>query len=227
MAVSTSQDFNLDIDFIIQEAFERLGGAPITGEEAASARRTLNLILADWQNKGVLLWTTELKTQTLVSTTATYDLGTSVTDILQAVIRRTVNSVSTDIEMTRITKEAFQQIPNKATKGKPIQYAIHRKREQPSIVVWPFPENSTDEVRMWAVRRFFNFDNSSDDPDVPYRFLPPLCAGLAYHMSMKRTGIPPTTIQLLKQEYDVSFGAAMEEDRQRADLFIKPRIRVY
>tara|TARA_R110002020_G_scaffold382218_2_gene593028 strand:+ start:581 stop:1267 length:687 start_codon:yes stop_codon:yes gene_type:complete len=227
MAVSTAQDFNLDIDQIIFDAFEHLGGPPITGEEAKSARRTLNMILADWQNRGILLWTTELDVTALVSTTATYVLSSVYSDVLQVVIRSSTGGTDTDLEISRIPMEKYQQIPTKSTQGRPVQYAVHRQRSNLEINFWPTPDQSDKySARLWSIRRFFNFDNSSDDPDVPYRFLPCLVTGLAYYMAIKRPNVSMDRVAVLKTEYDAQLLNAMEEDRQRSDLEMKPRLRV-
>ena len=224
MAVSTLQDFNLDIDQIIFDAFERIGGPPITGEEAQSARRTLNLILSDWQNRGILLWTTELTVTTLVTTTGTYELSSNIVDVLQTVIRTSTGSNQTDLEINRIPIEEYQQIPNKSTKGRPVQYSVHRKRDNVDVHVWPKPDKSNYSARLWVVRRFFNFDNSVDDADVPYRFLPCLITGLAYQMGIKRPGVTIDRVNLLKAQYEQELANALEEDRQRSDFEIKPRL---
>tara|TARA_R100000963_G_scaffold10220_1_gene7326 strand:+ start:451 stop:1134 length:684 start_codon:yes stop_codon:yes gene_type:complete len=224
MAVSTLQDFNLDIDQIIFDAFERIGGPPITGEEAQSARRTLNLILSDWQNRGILLWTTELTVTTLVTTTGTYELSSNIVDVLQTVIRTSTGSNQTDLEINRIPIEEYQQIPNKSTKGRPVQYSVHRQRDNVSLYVWPKPNATNYKARLWVARRFFNFENSTDTPDVPYRFLPCLITGLAYHMGMKRPGVSIDRVGILKGQYDQELNNALEEDRQRSDLEIKPRL---
>jgi hypothetical protein len=221
MAVSTSQSFNLDIDEIISEAYEHLGGPPFVGNDGITARRSLNLILSDWQNRGILLWTTGFTNQTLVSGTEQYELADTVMAVTEAVSRRD----STDISMTRISAEEYLQIPDKTVTGRAIQFATIKGRDNITLFVWPTPENSTDIIRMHTVRRFFDFDESIEDADVPYRFLPALSMGLAYYLGFKRMGISGERVAALKVEYEALLNNAMAEDKERAALLIKPSLR--
>jgi len=221
MAVSTSQDFNLDIDEIISEAYEHLGGPPFVGNDGITARRSLNLLLSDWQNRGILLWTTEFINLSLVQGTATYSLPSTTMAVTEAVSRRGTN----DIQMTRISAEEYLKVPDKTTQGRCLQYATMKGRDAVSVLVWPAPENSTDLIRMHSVRRFYDFEQSIDDADVPYRYLPCLTMGLAYYLGFKRMGIPATRVAALKAEYELLLSNAMAEDRERAAMLIKPSIR--
>jgi len=221
MAVSSSQNFNLDIDEIIAEAYEHLGGPPFVGNDGITARRSLNLLLSDWQNRGILLWTTGFTNQALVSGTEQYELSDTIMAVTEAVSRRS----SVDISMTRISSEEYLQIPDKTVTGRAIQFATIKGRDNITLFVWPTPENSTDIIRMHTVRRFFNFDKSVDDADVPYRFLPALSMGLAYYVGFKRMGITAERMLALKTEYENLLSNAMAEDRERAALLIKPSLR--
>lgn len=221
MTVSTSQDFNLDIDEIISEAYEHLGGPPFVGNDGITARRSLNLLLSDWQNRGILLWTTEFTDLSLVQGTSTYLLPSTIVAVTEAVSRRGTN----DIQMNRVTAEEYLKIPDKTTQARCLQYSTMKGRDNLSFIVWPNPENSTDTVRMYSIRRFFDFENSTDTPDVPYRYLPSLTMGLAYYLGFKRMGIPATRVAALKIEYETLLSNAMAEDRERAAMLIKPSIR--
>jgi hypothetical protein len=223
MAVSTTTDFNLDIDEIIQDAFEHLGGPANTGQDSRTARRSLNLLLTDWSNRGILLWKTDFTNQTMTQGTANYSLSEDVVAVTEAIIRRD----NQDIEMDRISMEEYLKIPDKTTTGRPIQFATHRQRDNVDIYVWPTPENSTDIVRMWTVNRTNDFNNSSDNADVPYRFLPCLVSGLAYYLSLKRPGISAQRSQILKNHYEEQLLQAMEEDRERVSFRAVPRLRRY
>ena len=221
MSVSTTTDFNLDIDEIIQDAFEHLGGPANTGQDSRTARRSLNLLLTDWSNRGILLWKTGFTNQTMTDGTASYSLAEDVVAVTEAIIRRD----NQDIEMDRISMEEYLKIPDKTTTGRPIQFATHRQRANVDIYVWPTPENSTDIVRMWTVNRTNDFNNSSDNADVPYRFLPCLVSGLAYYLSLKRPGISAQRSQILKNHYEEQLLQAMEEDRERVSFRAVPRLR--
>ena len=186
MAVSGTYDFNLDIDEVIQEAMEMIGGEDTLGHEPASARRSINLMLRDWQNRGILLWTTSVSSLTVTASTTSYDLSSSTIDALEVVLNRD----NTDIKLERITPEEFLLIPNKTQTGRSSQYSIRRGRDNPVMSVWPIPENSTDVLKVEVFSELTDVNKSADqNADVPKRFLPCLTAGLSYYMSMKRFGV--------------------------------------
>jgi len=222
MATSGTYNFNLDIDEVIQEATEMIGGEQTLGHTPKSARRSINLILNDWQNRGILLWKTYTTAITVSTSVTTYDLSSSSTDALQINLRRD----STDIELQRISFEEYLNVPNKTQTGRPTQFTVKRNLDNPIIYVWPLPENSTDILQIEAIRQVEDVNKSADqNADAPVRFLPALTCGLAYYLAMKRTGIPMDRIAMLKANYDEKLAFAMEEDRERASLFIKPKYR--
>ena len=224
MAVSGTYNFNLDIDEVIQEAMEMIGGEDTLGHEPASARRSINLMLRDWQNRGILLWTTSTTAVTVAASTTTYDLASSTINALEVVISRD----NTDVKLTRITPEEYMIIPAKTQTGKPNQYSIRRKRDNPVMSVWPIPDNSTDILKIEIVKEVEDTNKSADqNADVPKRFLPALTCGLAYYMSMKRPLVADTKIAMLKTNYEEKLGRAMEEDRERASIYLLPRLTFY
>ena len=223
MAVSGTYDFNLDIDEVIQEAMEMIGGEDTLGHEPASARRSINLMLKDWQNRGVLLWTTSVSSVTVSASTTAYDLSSSTIDALEVVLNRD----DTDIQLNRISPEEYLLIPNKTQTGRPMQYSIRRGRDNPVMSVWPIPENSTDVLKMEIFSELQDINKSAiQNADLPKRFLPPLTCGLSYYMSMKRPGVEAGRIQMLKGNYEEKLARAMEEDRERASMRIVPKLRV-
>ena len=222
MAVSGTYDFNLDIDEVIQEATEMIGGEDTLGHEPASARRSINLMLKDWQNRGVLLWSTSVSSVTVAASTATYSLASSTIDALEVVLNRD----STDIQLQRITPEQYLLIPNKTQTGRPSQYSIRRERDNPVMSVWPIPDNSTDVLKIEIISELQDVNKSAiQNADLPKRFLPCLTCGLAYYMSMKRPLVPENRIMMLKANYEELLMRAMEEDRERASMFIRPKLR--
>jgi hypothetical protein len=223
MARSGTYNFNLDIDEVIQDATEMIGGEETLGHTPKSARRSINLMLNDWQNRGVLLWTTFTTTVTVSISTTTYDLADSVTDALE--VTYAVNTSSSDLELQRISFEEYALIPNKSQTGRPSQYTIKRNVDNPTIHLYPIPDNSTGILKIEGIRQLEDVNKSADqNADVPIRFLPPLTCGLAYYLSMKRPGIPPDRIQMLKMNYEELLLRAMEEDRERASIYFKPKI---
>ena len=222
MAVSGTYDFNLDIDQVIQEAMEMIGGEETLGHEPASARRSINLMLKDWQNRGVLLWTTETTAVTVTSSVGAYSLSSSTIDALEVVLNRD----STDIQLSRISPEEYLIIPNKTQTGRPSQYSIRRGRDNPVLSVWPIPENSTDIMKIERISALQDVDKSAEqNADMPTRFLPALTCGLSYYMSMKRPGVEASRIQMLKTNYEELLARAFQEDRERATMRVVPRLR--
>ena len=221
MAVSGTYNFNLDIDEVIQEAMEMIGGENTLGHEPASARRSINLMLKDWQNRGILLWSTSVSSVTVAASVTAYSLHASTVDALEVVLGRD----DTDIQLTRISPEEYLLIPNKTQTGRPMQYSIRRGIANPTMSLWPIPENSTDILKMEVISELQDVDKSAEqNADLPKRFLPPLTCGLAYYMSMKRPGVEGQRIQMLKANYEELFSRALEEDRERASLRIIPRL---
>tara|TARA_R110000751_G_scaffold298190_1_gene408061 strand:+ start:30 stop:704 length:675 start_codon:yes stop_codon:yes gene_type:complete len=221
MAVSGTYNFNLDIDEVIQEAMEMIGGENTLGHEPASARRSINLMLKDWQNRGILLWSTSVSSVTVAASVTAYSLDSSTVDALEVVLSRD----NTDIQLTRISPEEYLIIPNKTQTGRPMQFSIRRGISNPTMSLWPIPENSTDILKMEVISELQDVDKSAgQNADMPKRFLPPLTCGLAYYMSMKRPGVEGQRIQMLKMNYEELFSRAMLEDRERASMYIVPKL---
>ena len=222
MAVSGTYNFNLDIDEVIQEAIEMIGGEQTLGHEPASARRSINLMLKDWQNMGVLLWSTSVSSVTVVASTTAYSLDSSTIDALEVVLNRD----DTDLQLTRITPEEYLLIPNKKQTGRPSQYSLRRGVDNPTLSVWPLPDNSTDVLKMEIVSELQDVDKSAiQNADVHKSFLPCLTCGLAYNMAMKRPGIDMPRIQMLKSNYEEKLSRALLANRETAVMKVTPKLR--
>ena len=214
MTTSGSTDFDLNAAEIIEEAYERCGLEVRTGYDARTARRSMNLMLADWANRGVNLWTVRQQTTTLTAGTATITLNSNVVSVLEAVIRRD----NTDYDLELISRGDYLSIPTKTTSGRPSQFFFNRL-VAPEITLWPEPDNSTDQIIFYYLERMDDFDNLTNTADMPFRFLPSLVAGLAYYLSVKRA---PDRIQLLKALYEEEFDRALSEDQERTGLTLVP-----
>ena len=223
MATSGSRDFQPNVAEWIEEAYERCGLEMRTAYDARTARRSLNILFADWANRGLNQWTISNVSQTLTEGTDSYNLNDYVVDVLDVVLRRTENSVTTDYQMNQIGRSEYWNIPNKATKARPTQYFLD-KQETPKIYVWPAPENSTDIIKMNQILRIEDADASVNDVQVPFRFYPCLVAGLAYYISQKRA---PERMEALKAMYEDEFARALAQDESRASLMVKPNMRSY
>ena len=223
MATSGTYNFNMDIDEVIQEATEMIGGEQTLGHEPKSARRSINLLLQDWQNRGVMLWTANTSAVTLTTSVTTFTLASATIDVLEAVHNRD----DRDIQLERISMQEYLKIPNKGQTGRTTQYAVRHERGNPSVHLWPIPENSTDQIKLELVSYMQDVDKSAvQNADISRRFLPCLTAGLAYYMSMKRPGVEAGRISMIKQEYEERLQRAMDEDRERVSIFLKPRVMV-
>jgi hypothetical protein len=216
MTVSGSRDFNLDVGEIIEEAYERCGLEVRTGYDARTARRSLNLMFADWANRGLNLWTVKQGTITLTAGQAQETLTADVVDILEVTLRRN----GTDYEVERISRGEYATLPNKTTQGRPSQFYFDRQID-PVINLWSVPENSTDQLIYYYVRRIDDADTLVNTTDMPFRFYPCMVAGLAYYMAMKRA---PERVQLLKSVYEEEFQRAADEDEGRTPLKLQPSL---
>ena len=225
MATSGTATFNLDLNNLVEEAFERCGAELRTGYDLRTARRSLNLLTIEWANRGINLWTIEQGTVALTSGTINYNLPADTIDLLDHVIRTGSGANQQDINITRISNSTYATIPNKNATGRPIQVWIDRQASQPQINVWPAPDNDSYTFTYWRLRRIEDAGNGVTTQDIPFRFLPCMVAGLAYYLSLK---IPGATdrIQMLKMEYEEQFKLAADEDREKADFRIAPR-RMY
>ncbi len=221
MAVSGTYNFNLDIDEVIQEAMEMIGGEDTLGHEPASARRSINIMLKDWQNRGILLWSTGVSSLTVTASTTAYDLSSTTIDALEVVLNRD----STDLQLQRVSPEEYLLIPNKTHTGRPSQYSIRRGRDNPTLSLWPIPDNSTDILKIETISELQDVNKSAEqNADLPKRFFPCLTAGLSYYMSMKRAGVPAERISMLKVNYEETLARAMREDRERSSMFVRPKL---
>lgn len=220
MATSGSRDFDLDVAEIIEEAYERCGLELRTGYDAKTARRSLNVMFSEWANRGVNLWTVRQATLTVTSGTATYTssngLANPMNDLLEVALRRS----NTDFEMERISRGDYLNIPNKSTTGRPSQFFFNRQTS-PELIVWPTPENSTDQVVYYYITRIEDADKLTNNADVPYRFLPCMVSGLAYYLAIKKS---PERVQFLKNVYEEEFQRAADEDEDRVSLKLAPDI---
>ena len=219
MTTSNSTNFELDVADYIEEAFERCGLEVRTGYDLQTAKRSLNIMLAEWANRGLNQWTIEQRTQALTANDSDYSLGTDVIDILSAVVRRS----TTDFSMSRISRDTYLSTPSKATTGRPTQFFLDRQIT-PNLKIWPTPENSTDTIVYDALTRIQDADSPTNTVEIPFRFYPCLTAGLAYYISMKKA---PDRIQLLKSVYEEEFERAMGEDRDRSSFTVTPQLSFY
>lgn len=232
LTTTNTSTFNLDLNNIIEEAFERCGAELRTGYDMRTARRSLNLLIMEWANRGINLWTVEQGEITLQTGVITYDLPVDTVDLLDHVIRTGSSSNQQDINITRISVSTYASIPNKNAQGRPIQVWINRQSgatnadgtvQYPQINVWPCPDPSTTYTFVyWRLRRIYDAGTGVSGEDLPFRFLPAMVAGLAYMLSIKIPGAEQRTAMLEKM-YQDTFQLAADEDREKAAIRFVPR----
>jgi hypothetical protein len=243
MTTSGTNAFNLDLNNIIEEAFERAGAEIRTGYEFRTARRSLNLLTIEWANRGINLWTIEQGEIAMVQGQITYPLPVDTIDLLDSVIRTQTGVDQTDINISRISVSTYASIPNKNAQGRPIQVWIDRQSgatypingnepnttntstgvNPPNINVWPAPDQSNFYTYVyWRLRRIQDAGNGINTEDIPFRMLPCMVAGLAYYIAMKiPEGLP--RLEMLKASYEEQWALASTEDREKAALRLAPR----
>ena len=220
MATSGTTSFDLTIEEIIAESYERCGLYVRSGYDLKTSRRSLNLLFAEWANRGLNLWTIEQRTKTLTADTSSYDLDADLVDILSAVITEASDS-TVDSQIERISRAEYLHISKKSTSASPTQFYIERSIT-PKLYVYATPD-AADTFKYYALTRIQDAGSYSGNAEVPFRFLPCLVAGLAYYIAMKKA---PDRIQLLKQVYEDEWLRASSEDSTRSSIKIVPNIGV-
>jgi len=236
MTTSGTSAFNLDLNNLVEEAYERCGAELRTGYDLRTARRSFNLLTIEWANRGINLWTIEQGSIALTQGTISYDLPVDTIDLLDSVVRTETGVNQTDINITRISASTYLTIPNKNAQGRPIQMWINRQSgatepttgvDYPTVNVWPTPDqDSFYTLIYYRLRRIQDAGNGVETPDIPFRFLPCLVAGLAYYLSLKIPGALERA-GMLKQVYDEQWEFAADEDREKASLRLAPRQMFY
>jgi hypothetical protein len=229
MTTSGTSIFNLEFTEIAEESWERAGREMRTGYDLRTARRSMNLMTIEWQNRGINMWTIDEGFVNLVQGQAEYNLPADTIDLMDHVIRTGAGNVSTqaDLSITRISVSTYATIPNKLQQARPIQVWVRRLRDNPKFVVWPVPDQGTENnpyyvFKYWRMRRIEDAGAGVQTADVNFRFLPALTAGLAYHIAMKVPELADR-IPMLKAAYDEQFDLAAGEDREKAAIRFVPR----
>ena len=228
MTTSGTTAFDMDFTEIAEEAWERAGREMRSGYDLRTARRSMNLMTIEWQNRGINLWTIEEGTVTLTKSTSQYTLPADTIDLIEQVIRTNSGNTSTqsDLTLNRIGVSTFASIPNKLTEGRPIQMWIDRQRDAPVLNLWPVPDkNDTYIIAYWRIRRIQDAGSGVQTADMNYRFLPCLVAGLAYNIALKVPELMER-VPMLKTVYEEAFALAAAEDREKTSDYYRPRIGV-
>lgn len=221
MTTSSSTNFEPDVTEFIEEAFERCGLELRTGYDLKTAKRSINLMLAEWANRGLNQWTIEQTTQTVTKGTNQYTLNSNVIDILDCSIGRDTDGTNLDLQMSKISRSEYLNIPTKSTEARPTQFFLD-KQVSPVLNIWPTPENSTDVLVFNKLVRMDDADTATNTMDMPFRFFPCFAAGLAYYIAIKKA---PERVVMLKQMYEDEFERALSQDEDSASFRIAPYLR--
>ena len=225
MTTSGTTAFDMDFTEIAEEAWERAGREMRSGYDLRTARRSMNLMTIEWQNRGINLWTIDEGVISLVKGTSEYNLPADTIDLLEQVIRTNsgVEATQQDLTINRISVSTYASIPNKLTQGRPIQVWIERLRDAPTINVWPVPDSGDYIFKYYRMRRIQDAGSGVQTADMNFRFLPCLVAGLAYYISMKVPELM-ARMPMLKEAYEEQFALAAGEDRDKTSARFVPRI---
>lgn len=223
MTTTGTTAFNLDLTEMAEEAYSRCGLEMRTGYQLRDARRSLNLLLASWANKGINLWTVAQGAIDFVAGTATYDLPVDCVDVMELTVRSNAGDAATqsDRVINRIAVPTYAGIPNKLAQGMPVQAYVNRQAARPTVTLWPVPDTDTKQLVFWYLRRLEDAGKGgSYTQDVPFRFLPALVSGLAYQLALKVGAMD--RLAVLKAQADEDFQLAAEEDRDKASVWFTP-----
>jgi len=236
---TTTFDKTFSIDEIIEEAFERLGIQQVTGYQLKTSRRSLNIMLQEWGNRGIHYWEIGELDLDLIQGQAEYKFyrassdGTSATsnpngiygmsDVLEAQLRsnRTATDQS-DSPMTKVDRSTYAAFSNKLSQGTPNQYWVQRFIDHVSINVYPTPDstNASKDMHFYYIKRIQDVGAYTNATDMPFRFVPCMVSGLAYYLSMKYA---PQMTQQMKLFYEDEFQRALQEDGSASSTFITPK----
>lgn len=219
MATSGTRTFSLDVATAIEEAYELAGLEARTAYDSITARRSLNIMFADWSNRGIQMWEITKVELTLTEGTSEYTINNFDIDILDAYIQRTVNGTVTDLPLDRVDRNEFVEIPNKSTKSRSTEYWLERLKT-PVIHLYPTPDNSTDKLVYYVWRRIEDATTQVNDIDIPSRFMPCLVSGLAYYLCLKKN---VQKLSIMKEQYEQDLSNALRYDEDRSPLRLVPK----
>lgn len=227
MATSGTYTFNLDLGDIVEEAFERAGLVVRSGYDYRTARRSLDMLMLEWQNRGLNLWTVQEGTTSITSGTSRYALSADILDIIEAFVRTDAGSTTQQVDqpLSRISVSQYAHLSNKLTQAKPLQYWLEKDPGAIAFNLWPVPDdNETYTLVYYYMQRVEDAGAvASNNMDVPSRWLPALVAGLAYHIAIKKPEVSDRTT-MLKELYEEQWVLAADADREKAALYLAPSV---
>ena len=227
MTTSGTTDFTLNMVEVIEEAFERCGLESRSGYDARTARRSINLMMLDWANRGLNMWSYEERTQLLTYGVGPYNLGADIVDVIEQVIQLPPGQTSPSLNrynLTRVSISTQATRTNPEITGRPTEVYYHRGTDGIVANIWPLPGDGGPYTLVYHVlRRIEDAGAFTNTGDFPFRFLPVFVSGLAYYIGQKKRRDDPNLVQTLKAEYEEAWQRAADEDREKATLSIVPR----
>ncbi len=213
-----------ELNELFEEAYERAGLEMRSGYDLKTARRSLNIMTLEWQNRGLNLFTIDAGTLPLVAGTATYTMPADTIDLIEHQLRTGTGTSQLDAYIDRMSVSTYSQQGNKNTTGRPSQIYVQRNATDVQVTLWPVPDST--QTYTLAYYRLKGIDGLADGiggatTSVPPRFVPALVAGLAYYIAMKKPEVSERVMPL-KQEYEAQFLLAANQDQDRATLQVVP-----
>lgn len=223
MPSTGTNTFDLDLLEVIEEAWERATKREIrTGYELRTARRSLNLLFIEWQNRGLNLWTLDEEVLPLVAGTANYTLPASTVDVIDGSIRTNTGQQQQDMFISRMSIAEYLRLTNKNLQGAPTRYAVDRQVNAPVVWFWQVPDSASYAFVYWRMRRIYDAGTNTETQDVPFRFMPAMTAGLAWYIAQKVPGVPLDERIALEKAYSDQYMMAEWEDRDRSTMRVVP-----
>ena len=211
-----------DLPEIFEEAFERAGLQMQTGYDLKTARRSLNLLTLEWQNRGLNLWTIDSGTQALTAGTATYQMPADTIDLIEHQVRTGSGTEQVDTSLERISVSSYAQQSSKNLQGRPSQIFVDRQATAVNVTLWPVPDSSSYTLSYFRLRGINGISSGiGTTADVPPRFVPCLAAGMAYYIAMKKPEVA-ARVAPLKQEYEFQIELAAGEDTDSSSMKFVP-----
>ena len=225
MATSGTTTFNLDIGDILEEAYDLCGMEIRSGYQYRGAKRALNLVFLEWQNKGTNLWSIEQNTQAITAGTNSYALPSSALEVVDAFIRTDSGNISKqfDQRLNRISRTEYNHQATKLNQSKPTQFYIDKGTSTSNIVLWSTPDSTATYTLVYDyIQRIEDAgEPTSNNADVPARYLPCLTYALAYNIACKNPEAL-NRIPMIKQRYDELWDDVSDADREKASVRFVP-----
>tara|TARA_R100000781_G_scaffold27332_1_gene20297 strand:- start:3256 stop:3951 length:696 start_codon:yes stop_codon:yes gene_type:complete len=230
MATSGTTAFNLDISEIMEEAYDLCGLELRSGYSYRSAKRALNLVFLEWQNKGLNLWTIEQGSATLTAGTSSYTADSSALDIVDVFIRTDAADTTKqfDQRLNRISRTEYAHQAKKLTQSKPTQFFVDKDNDSVKIVLWATPDSTQTYTLVYDyVKRIEDVGTvGTNNADVPSRYLPCLTYALAYNLACKSPEAQQR-VPMIRQRYAELWDEVTEADREKAPVRFVPDVSFY